>query len=77
VMGGAQAAGVLATVKRAAMEKAGEAWSAEAEAAFKQPTIDMFEDSRIRSTPRPGSGMTGSSTRANRARCWRCRSRRR
>jgi len=44
VMGGAQAAGVLATVKRAAMEKAGESWSAEAEAAFKQPTIDMFEE---------------------------------
>jgi 3-methylcrotonyl-CoA carboxylase beta subunit len=44
VMGGAQAAGVLATVKRAAMEKAGETWSAEAEAAFKQPTIDMFEE---------------------------------
>ncbi|WP_305038460.1 carboxyl transferase domain-containing protein [Hasllibacter sp. MH4015] len=44
VMGGAQAAGVLATVKRAAMEKAGEDWSAEAEAAFKQPTIDMFEE---------------------------------
>ena len=43
VMGGAQAAGVLATVKRAAMEKAGEEWSAEAEAAFKQPTIDQFE----------------------------------
>ncbi len=44
VMGGAQAAGVLATVKRAAMEKAGESWSAEEEAAFKQPTIDMFEE---------------------------------
>ncbi|MEJ6392283.1 carboxyl transferase domain-containing protein [Gymnodinialimonas sp. 2305UL16-5] len=44
VMGGAQAAGVLATVKRVAMEKAGEAWSAEEEAAFKQPTIDMFEE---------------------------------
>jgi 3-methylcrotonyl-CoA carboxylase beta subunit len=44
VMGGAQAAGVLATVKRAAMEKRGESWSAEAEAAFKQPTIDMFEE---------------------------------
>jgi 3-methylcrotonyl-CoA carboxylase beta subunit len=43
VMGGAQAAGVLATVKRDAMERAGEDWSAEAEAAFKQPTIDMFE----------------------------------
>jgi 3-methylcrotonyl-CoA carboxylase beta subunit len=44
VMGGAQAAGVLATVKRAAMEKAGETWSAEEEAAFRQPTIDMFEE---------------------------------
>ncbi|GFE51290.1 methylcrotonoyl-CoA carboxylase subunit beta [Roseobacter cerasinus] len=43
VMGGPQAAGVLATVKRDAIERAGESWSAEAEAAFKQPTIDMFE----------------------------------
>ncbi|GAA5071924.1 methylcrotonoyl-CoA carboxylase [Roseibacterium beibuensis] len=43
VMGGAQAAGVLATVKRAALEKAGEEWSAEAEAEFKRPTIEMFE----------------------------------
>ncbi|MBW4707893.1 methylcrotonoyl-CoA carboxylase [Roseobacter sp. YSTF-M11] len=43
VMGGAQAAGVLATVKRDAIERAGDSWSAEDEAAFKQPTIDMFE----------------------------------
>ncbi|MEQ6248362.1 carboxyl transferase domain-containing protein [Sulfitobacter sp. HNIBRBA3233] len=43
VMGGAQAAGVLATVKRDAIERQGGAWSAEEEAAFKQPTIDMFE----------------------------------
>ncbi|MFK7868994.1 MAG: carboxyl transferase domain-containing protein [Roseobacter sp.] len=43
VMGGAQAAGVLATVKRDALERAGTTWSAEEEAAFKQPTIDMFE----------------------------------
>ncbi|WP_299782851.1 carboxyl transferase domain-containing protein [uncultured Roseobacter sp.] len=43
VMGGPQAAGVLATVKRDAIERAGESWSAEDEAAFKQPTIDMFE----------------------------------
>jgi 3-methylcrotonyl-CoA carboxylase beta subunit len=42
VMGGAQAAGVLATVKRAAMEKAGRDWSAEEEAAFKRPTEEMF-----------------------------------
>lgn len=44
VMGGPQAAGVLATVKRDAIERAGESWSAEDEAAFKQPTIDMFEE---------------------------------
>lgn len=43
VMGGEQAAGVLATVKRDALERKGESWSAEQEAAFKQPTIDMFE----------------------------------
>ncbi|MEM9576057.1 MAG: carboxyl transferase domain-containing protein [Pseudomonadota bacterium] len=44
VMGGAQAAGVLATVKRDAIERKGGTWSAEEEAAFKQPTIDMFEE---------------------------------
>lgn len=44
VMGGAQAAGVLATVKRDAIERAGDTWSAEDEAAFKQPTIDMFDE---------------------------------
>ena len=42
VMGGAQAAGVLATVKRDAMERAGRDWSAEEEADFKRPTIEMF-----------------------------------
>lgn len=42
VMGGPQAAGVLATVKRDAMERAGETWSAEEEAAFKRPTEEMF-----------------------------------
>ena len=44
VMGGEQAAGVLATVKRDAMEKRGERWSAEEEAAFKRPTVEMFEE---------------------------------
>lgn len=43
VMGGEQAAGVLATVKRDAMERSGESWSAKDEAAFKQPTLDKFE----------------------------------
>lgn len=44
VMGGAQAAGVLATVKRDAIERKGSSWTAEEEAAFKQPTIEMFEE---------------------------------
>lgn len=43
VMGGAQAAGVLATVRRDAIERKGGTWSEAEEAAFKQPTIDMFE----------------------------------
>ncbi|ANB35121.1 3-methylcrotonyl-CoA carboxylase beta subunit [Rhodovulum sulfidophilum] len=43
VMGGEQAAGVLATVKRDAIERAGSSWSPEEEAAFKRPTIEMFE----------------------------------
>lgn len=43
VMGGAQAAGVLATVRRDAMERAGQAWSLDEEAEFKRPTIEMFE----------------------------------
>ena len=43
VMGGEQAAGVLATVRRAAIEARGASWSAEEEAAFKQPVLDQFE----------------------------------
>ena len=44
VMGGEQAAGVLATVKRDAMDRAGQDWSADEEAAFKKPTIEMFAE---------------------------------
>ncbi|MGB5707903.1 MAG: carboxyl transferase domain-containing protein [Arenicellales bacterium] len=43
VMGGEQAAGVLATVKRDSIERKGETWSGEDERAFKQPIIDQFE----------------------------------
>tara|TARA_R110002050_G_scaffold67636_4_gene146528 strand:- start:13907 stop:15523 length:1617 start_codon:yes stop_codon:yes gene_type:complete len=43
VMGGEQAAGVLATVKRDAIERKGGSWSSEDEAEFKRPTIEMFE----------------------------------
>jgi len=43
VMGGEQAAGVLASVKRAGIERKGDSWTAEEEAEFKRPTIEMFE----------------------------------
>lgn len=43
VMGGEQAAGVLAQVKRDNLEKAGKTWSAEDELAFKRPIIDTYE----------------------------------
>ncbi len=44
VMGGEQAAGVLATVKRDGIERQGGTWSAEEEAEFKRPTLNMFEE---------------------------------
>lgn len=43
VMGGEQAAGVLAQVKRDQKERVGEAWSDEEEQSFKQPVIDTYE----------------------------------
>jgi 3-methylcrotonyl-CoA carboxylase beta subunit len=44
VMGGEQAAAVLATIKRDSMEARGEAWSAEEEAAFKAPVRARYEE---------------------------------
>lgn len=43
VMGGEQAASVLATVKRDGIEAKGGSWSADEEKAFKQPILDQFE----------------------------------
>jgi 3-methylcrotonyl-CoA carboxylase beta subunit len=43
VMGGEQAASVLATVKRDGIEGKGGAWSAEEEAAFKAPLLAQYE----------------------------------
>jgi 3-methylcrotonyl-CoA carboxylase beta subunit len=43
VLGGPQAASVLATVKRDGIEGRGGSWSAEEEAAFKQPILDQYE----------------------------------
>ncbi|MDF2445696.1 MAG: Methylcrotonoyl-CoA carboxylase [Moraxellaceae bacterium] len=42
VMGGEQAASVLADVKKASLAKQGVSWSAEEEAAFRQPLLDKF-----------------------------------
>ena len=43
VMGGQQAASVLATVRRDNIEAEGKSWSTAEEAAFKQPILDDFE----------------------------------
>ena len=43
VMGGEQAAGVLATVKRDGMEERGETWSADEEADFRKPIHNQYE----------------------------------
>ena len=43
VMGGEQAAGVLATVRREGIERRGGTWTSEEEAEFKRPTLEMFE----------------------------------
>jgi 3-methylcrotonyl-CoA carboxylase beta subunit len=43
VMGKEQAANVLATVKRDGIEARGGSWSADDEAAFKQPILDQFD----------------------------------
>lgn len=43
VMGGEQAASVLATVRRDGIERKGGSWSVEDEAAFKQPIRDLYD----------------------------------
>jgi 3-methylcrotonyl-CoA carboxylase beta subunit len=43
VMGGEQAANVLAQIKRDKLEAKGESWSAEEEAVFKKPVQDQYE----------------------------------
>ncbi len=44
VMGGPQAASVLSTVRRDQKEAQGEVWSAEAEAEFKTPILEQYEE---------------------------------
>jgi len=43
VMGGEQAANVLATVQRDNIESRGDSWTSDQEAAFKQPILDKYE----------------------------------
>ncbi|MEL7297422.1 MAG: carboxyl transferase domain-containing protein, partial [Pseudomonadota bacterium] len=43
VMGGEQAASVLAEVKRDQKTRAGDTWDADSEAAFKQPILDSYD----------------------------------
>jgi 3-methylcrotonyl-CoA carboxylase beta subunit len=43
VMGGVQAASVLATVRRDNIEAEGKTWSAEEEAEFKKPVLEAYE----------------------------------
>ena len=58
VMGGEQAASVLATVKRDGIEAKGGSWSAAEEEAFKSPIRARYEAEGIPISPPPGSGMT-------------------
>ena len=44
VMGGLQAAGVLASVRREAIHRSGKVWGAEEEKAFRRPILDQFEE---------------------------------
>ena len=44
VMGGEQAAGVMAQIKKDGMAKRGESWDPAEESAFKQPIIDTYEE---------------------------------
>lgn len=43
VMGGEQAASVLATIQKDNMAKEGKMWPAEEEAKFKKPIVDKYE----------------------------------
>ena len=70
VMGGEQAAAVLATVRRDGIESRGGQWSGEDEEAFRTRSGRSTTSRGRRTTPRPGSGTTASSTRPRPAGCW-------
>jgi 3-methylcrotonyl-CoA carboxylase beta subunit len=70
VMGGEQAAGVLAQVKRDQKERSGEDWAEQEELAFKQPILDQYEEQWRH---RPGADASGTGagyfSRAEQADC--------
>ena len=71
VMGGAQAASVLATVRRDNFDAEGKAWSAAEEAAFKQPVLDQYErEGNPLYGSRAACGTTASSRRRRPAAWW-------
>ena len=67
VMGGPQAAGVLATVRRENLEAEGKAWSAEEEADSSGRCSTSTSARATPTTPPPGSGTTASSRRRDAA----------
>ena len=72
VMGGEQAASVLATLRRDAIEAEGKTWSAEEEEDFKAPDPGALRGRGVaRTSPPRGCGTTASSRRAKRAACFR------
>ncbi len=76
VMGGEQAASVLAQVKRDGMEARKETWSAGDESVQERRSVRVMRKGNPTSPPR-GSGMTASSRPARRAASWLWRYRRR
>ena len=71
VMGGEQAASVLATVRREGLEKAGKSWSKEEEEAFKAPIREQYESpgpSLLRE--RAAVGRRRDRPRRRRGACW-------
>ena len=67
VMGGEQAAGVLATVKQEQLARDGKSMTPEEEAEFKRPTLELYESRATPTTPPRASGTTALSTPRTRA----------
>ena len=68
VMGGEQAAAVLATVKRDGIEARGGAWTAEEERPSRRRSASSTSTRAIPTTPARGCGTTASSIRPTRRR---------